>query len=188
MKRKIETIFVKAGIAVLIAALFFFSSVPVVASENYLNVVHTIENVPREDSFWRSTPSSGVIYVGCPLIAKICYQSPYIPMRLVDWNDKPFPRPTLMWMGNGIGLRPALPIVIILMGSSEHPFTKVDLYSDGIFYTTLPGMNSIYLISYSEKGFHHLKLVPEGFESDTLEIDVQIGLNGFFQNILPYLT
>lgn len=184
MNKKIGKSFLKAGVAVFISALFLLTTVPVTASEKHLNTVSYHSNEPINDDFWHSIPSSGLIHIGYPLIAKIFYDSPYIPKNVVDWSDKPFPRPTLMWIGNGIGIRPNLPIAFVLMGTER---TKVELYSDGELYATWP-LGPMYIFAYYEKGFHHLKFVPEGFEEDTLEIDVQIGLNGFFENILPYLT
>ena len=187
MKKIIGKSFLKAGVAIFISALFLLTTVPVTASEKQLNAVSYHSNEPINDGFWHSPshlPSSGLIYVGFPLIAKIFFDSPYIPMR-VDWSDKPFPRPTLMWLGSGIGVRPGMPIHFILMGE---PSEDVEFYSDGELYATLHGINFIYAVTYDQKGFHHLKFVPVGYESDTLEIDVQIGLNGFSENILPYLT
>ena len=143
----------RVGTTVFVVVLFLFTMVPVNASESYLNVIVDNANEPEpvNDGFWRSTPSSGLIYAACPLIAKILYKSPYIPMKVVDWSDKPFPRPTLMWIGNGIGLRPSLPIMFLLLGPMSPGITHVDLYSDGEFYTKLIGLNGLIPFAYYEK-------------------------------------
>jgi len=191
MKNK-NRIFLKAGVTVFIVIFFLLTSIPVNASTPDISsmisyVVNDNSNEPLDDGFWRDVPSSGLIYVGFPLFVKILGGGGYYPISIADWSSKPFHRPTIMWIGSGIGLLPGLP-VFMLLRIEDHGFIKIDLYSDGEFYTTLTGINFLVPVVYNQKGFHHLKFVPEGFESETLEIDVQIGFNGFVENILPYLT
>lgn len=189
-KRKI--CFLKAGVALFVGALLLLIAIPVNASIQNVNAVEEQKlkesndnsNEPVNDDFWLSKPSSGLFYVVRPLITRFT-NIPHIKMK--DWNDKPFPYTTLMWIGNGIGIRPRMPLLIVLFGSPMYRMTGVSLYSDGELYSSWP-LGPIYMFAYYEKGFHHLEFVPEGLESETLEIDVQIGFNGFFKNILPYLT
>jgi len=191
--KKRNNVILKAGISIFVVVLFLLMAVPANASvqkissedKQKLVVKNDNSNEPLNDDFWKFTPSSGLFYAGFPLIARILHNAPYYPIQMVDWSDKTFPRPTLVWLGSGIGVRPTMPIAFILMGE---PFGDVELYSDGELYATIRGMNAMYIVVYQQKGFHHLKFVPVGFESDTLEIDIQVGFNGFIKNILPYLT
>jgi len=190
---KKNKMYIKTFVAVFMVSLFLLAALPANAFNQEINNLEhqtaTIDSKqPLSNDFWRSVPSSGLIYTGFPLIARIFFDSPYYPIKMVDWSNKPFPRPTLMWIGSGIGIRPGLPIFFLLLGEMIPGITYIDLYSDGEFYAKLTGINGLIPVAYYEKGFHNLLFVPEEFENETLEIDVQIGLNGFVENILPYLT
>lgn len=192
---KKNKIYIRTFVAIFVVSLFLLAAVPTNAldqekkSTEYQTVtINDNSEHPLSDDFWRGVPSSGLIYTGFPLIAKIFFDSPYYPIKMVDWSNKPFPRPTLMWIGSGIGIRPGLPIAFLLLAEMIPGITYIDLYSDGEFYAKLTGINGLIPVAYYEKGFHNLKFVPEEFENETLEIDIQIGLNGFVENILPYLT
>ena len=43
------------------------------------------------------------------------------------------------------------------------------------------------LFFYQKKGFHHLRFVPDGYESAAVFVGIQVGFQGFAENILPYL-
>ena len=187
--RKDSKKILKAGITLLIVSIFVLCAIPVSAitsseQQLFFSMNKNVETVG--ESVWRSVPESGLIYLGFPLLAKLT-DNPYLAIKVSDWTDKPFPYTTLMWFGNGIGFRPSLPVVFILLGD-PYAFHTVEIYSDGELYSTSISLNGLVPIVYYEKGFHHLEIVPEGYENDTLEIDVQIGLHGFVQNILPYLS
>ena len=191
MKKKMSKSFLKAGLAVFVVALFLLTTMPVNASIPETNDVNKQKlylvdnpNEPVNDDFWVNKPSSGLFYVVRPLITRLT-NVPYIKIR--DWSDKPFPIPTRMLFGNGISIRSKLPVIFVLMASPLYRMTRVEFYSDGELYGSW-SLGPIYFFVYYEKGFHHLEFIPEGLESETLEMDVQIGFNGFVENILPYLT
>jgi len=110
---------------------------------------------------------------------------------LKDWNNKPFPNITAMFIGGGVGVLPFLNISIVLSGMYPELPGKLDVYSDGKYYDTLypefwgPISARFYQLFYYEKGFHSLKFVAE--DNTSLNLDVQIGWNGFLNNIFPYL-
>lgn len=127
------------------------------------------------------TPTSTLRYVLPPIITKIT-ASPYIlsyPVKI--WDDNPFPYPTLMYFGSFVGFRSNIHVTLWV---SAHEFgapDEVDVYSDDEYYDTVTGVKLgpisfvYYPVNYSGKGFHHMKFVPDGNESASLEIDVQIG-------------
>ena len=98
-----------------------------------------------------------------------------------------------MIIGGGIGFRPYLNSTIRIVSHYPGNPGSVDVYSDGVFYDTIyakwvggPMSRRVYDLYYYEKGFHRLTFIACD-NSSRLDVDVQIGFNGFFTNILPYL-
>ena len=97
-----------------------------------------------------------------------------------------------MYIGCGIGFRPNMYVAVIVFARTPGNPGKVNVYSDGEYYDTIypefwgPISSRRYVLFYYEKGFHSLTFIA-GDNSSKLDIDVQIGFNGFFRNILPYL-
>jgi len=132
--------------------------------------------------------TSGLYYVFPRFAEKI------LPMCLLrNWEDKPFPYPTFMFVGNGVGFRPSRDVRFAVYSRDVSPPQTVVMYCDGTYYATLTPVHGMiislcyYCFTFTEKGFHHLTFIPEGNESDILEIDFQVGMHGFREHILPYL-
>ncbi len=198
--KKINKKSVKAGVAVFIVALFLLTIIPVNASvqtglltqQQLVLKTNSNLNEPVGDEPPLINPGSALLYIVPPLLA----HKTGVPYRLVrDWSGKSFPNSTLMWIGSGISIRPRIGIQYVVISRLPDPPEIVELYSDGELYATLAGISippinpifTLYPLLYKEKGFHHLKFVPDGNESACLEIDFQVGFNGFLKNILPHL-
>jgi hypothetical protein len=131
-------------------------------------------------------PSQGLYYYVSPF--NIINETPKL---LRDWNDKPFPNKTAMFIGGDVGILPFLNVSIVLSGMFPDLPGKLDVYSDGEYYDTLypefwgPISARFYLLFYYEKGFHTLQFVAE--DNTSLALDVQNGWRGFINNIFPYL-
>lgn len=194
MRKKFGKSFLKAGVILGIAALLLSTIVPVNASVNKMPSIAQQSfletNSCLDNESLLVCPSSGLYYVVPPLMARITN----IPFRQVrDWNAKSFPHATLMFFGSCISIRPRMGVSYFLLSQSPTPPESVEVFSDNETYATLTGFKlgpislTIYPFYYTEKGFHHLKFVPDGNESACIEIDFQVGFNGFFRNILPHL-
>ncbi len=171
-------------IGVTIAASINFNTVKASTCDDLVEVTtHKQSGISTE--FKLGFPTQGLYYV-FPLL--IFYEDLFKPLR--DWTNKPFPNTTAMFIGGGIGICPFLNVSIVLYAYSLGYPDKLDVYSDGKYYDTLypkflfPSI-CFYFLFYYEKGFHSLKFVAE--DNTSLTLDVQIGWNGFTDNILPYL-
>lgn len=199
MKKRTK-VFLKKSIPVYIAAFFLLTTMPVYASiqkadslsPQPLLATYKQSPAPIDNRSLLSNFSSALIYIVPPLIAKITG----VPYRLVrNWNDKPFPHPTLMFFGSYISIRPKIGVTYYVISFSSTPPEKVEMFSDNSSYATLNGISippihpieTFYPFYYTEKGFHHLKFIPDGNESATVYVDFQVGFKGFTKNILPYL-
>jgi hypothetical protein len=191
--------FLKKGITICAVALFLLTTVSANASIQEADsvtqpLIKTYARFPApiDNRSLLSNFSSALIYVVPLLIAKITG----VPYRLVrNWNDKPFPHPTLMFFGSYISIRPKIGVTYYVLSFSSTPPEKVEMFSDNSSYATLNGISippsqpivTLYPFYYTEKGFHHLKFVPDGNESAAVYLDIQVGFKGFTKNILPYL-
>ena len=138
--------------------------------------------------------NSGLYQVTPPIINYFKYGEFFSSIELIrDWRGKSFTNTTFMFIGGGIGFRPYFNCTIQIWSHVfGHP-SKVHVFIDGEFYDTLypfwPG-GPISIRAYNlylyEKGFHRLTFVAND-NSSCLDIDVQIGVRGFVQHILPYL-
>lgn len=146
-------------------------------------VTATYNNTPFE------TPKSTLLYVLPPIVTKMMNYPYTVCIPVKDLDDIPFPYPTEIFFGSLIGLRPNIDVTIWVSTHESVPPDKVDVYSDDEYYDTVTGVKLgpismvYYPVNYSEKGFHHLKFVPDGNESASLEINVQIGLKGIIGNV-----
>ena len=139
--------------------------------------------------------NSGVYLVTPPIINYFKYGEFFSSIELLrDWSGKTFTNATFMFIGGGIGYRPNFNITIRICSYYPGNPSKVHVYIDGEFYDTLypywpggPICRRAYDLYYYEKGFHSLSFVA-GDNSSRLDIDVLVGFNGFFRNILPYLV
>jgi hypothetical protein len=136
-------------------------------------------------------PGQGLYYYISPFINNITNGIPYAFNKLLrDWNTKPFPNTTAMFIGSGVGVIPFYNVTIVLE-AHDPIYTKIDAYSDGVYYDTLypkfygPISSRRYYLFYYEKGFHHLLFVAE--DNTSLVLNIQIGFRGFLNNIFPYL-
>jgi hypothetical protein len=117
--------------------------------------------------------------------------------RILDWRNKSFPCCTCMFIGDFIGSRPFCGVKFMVLSLSSDPPKKIDLYSDDALYDTQYPVQFppkpyepicyLYRFTYKNKGFHHIELLPDNCTGQCIEMDFQIGLKGFTQNILPYL-
>ena len=121
------------------------------------------------------------------------YMAPHSPYKLLrDWTNKSFPQTTLMFFGSGIGIFHFLNLSIAFVSAPDQYPSRIDVYCDGAYYTTLypefwgPISVRFYQLYYHEKGFHSLKFVAN--DNTTKFLDVQVGWNGFIDNILPHLA
>jgi len=177
---------------VVIAVILLFISVSVIPSTGTTDVKqdnHSFLNYSSPIS----PPSSGLIYIVPPIVNWYKYRE-YIPTyKMVEnWNNKPFPNITLMYIGSGIGFRPKMNVSVIVYAMLPDNPEKVNVYSNGDYYDTIypeffgPISLRRYKLFYNEKGFHRLTFIA-GDNSSSLDIDVQIGFRGFIKHILPYL-
>lgn len=138
-------------------------------------------------------PKPGLIYITPPIINWFKYGE-YLPSYewIKHWDSKPFPNLTLMYIGSGIGSRPNLYVAVIVFARTPGNPGSVNVFSDGEYYDTIypefwgPISSRRYILFYYEKGFHSLTFIAAD-NSSRVNIDVQVGFNGFFTNILPYL-
>ena len=92
-----------------------------------------------------------------------------------------------------MSIRPGLGAFYWLISRSPSPPEVIEIFSDNESYTEVTGFKlgpislTFYPFYYSEHGFHHLRIVPDGNESASLEVDFQVGFYGFVEHILPYL-
>jgi hypothetical protein len=135
-------------------------------------------------------PGQGLYYYISPFINNITNGIPYASYKLLrDWNTKPFPNTTAMFIGS-IGVLPFYNLTIVLE-AHDPIYSKIDVYSDGVYYDTLypkfygPISSRRYYLFYYEKGFHTLQFVAE--DNTSLVLNIQIGFRGFLNNIFPYL-
>ena len=199
MKKRSNS-FLKEAITICAVALFLLTTVPASASiqdvdsvvQQSLMKTYAFFPASADNESLLSNFSSALVYIVPPRIAQITG----VPYRLVkDWNDKPFPHPTLMFFGSSISIRPKIGVTYYILSFSSIPPEKVEMFSDNTSYATLSGFSipfnnpfvTLYPFYYSEKGFHHLKFIPDGNESAIVHLDIQVGLKGFIKNILPYL-
>jgi hypothetical protein len=199
MKNKMKGFF-KKSVALYVVTIFFLMISPVNESIQELDFVaqqtlittYNRSLAPVDNHSLLNNFSSALIYIVPPLIAKITG----IPYRLVrNWYNKPFPQPTLMFFGSLIFIRPKIGVTYYVLSVSSTPPEKVEMFSDNSSYATLNGISfppihpivTFYPFYYTEKGFHHLKFVPDGNESAAVYLDIQVGFKGFTKNILPYL-
>ena len=130
-------------------------------------------------------PESSLIYIEAPL--NLSMNHTYYHW-IKSWSDKPFPRNTLMFIGSCVGFRPRMFVRIFVFSHCPCP-SKIDVYSDGEYYDTIypefwgPISSRRYPLDYYEKGFHTLTYVVGKDISSSLELDVQVGFNGFLFNI-----
>jgi len=119
----------------------------------------------------------------------------YIPLAF--WARKQFPNSTFMFIGHTNLVNGFVIIALNEYNPAVAPKTypeKIDLYIDGkLNFTAYPkpfGGSSPMFYQYGfpflVHGFHHFSFEPKNF-SYNINIDVQVGWNGFFTHILPYL-
>ncbi|MCU0849808.1 MAG: hypothetical protein MUC80_00850 [Candidatus Thermoplasmatota archaeon] len=191
VKRKwlaVGIILLFVGLAV---ALSINQSVVTASQENDLVEVATQRKSDVSTIFKLDFPSQGLYYYVSPFINNLINKIPYGHFKLLrDWKNKPFSNTTAMFIGGGIGICPFLNITIQLSAMYPDLPSKLDVYSDGVYYDTLypefwgPISIRYYELYYYEKGFHHLLFVAE--DNMSLALDVQIGFFCFIDNILPY--
>ena len=156
--------------------------------------------VPRDKSVDKGSNisifviGSGLYCIMPPLYYMLNYGS-YNASGLIkirDWRYKPFTYPTSMIIGSGVGYKPNVVAMIPVFTNIINPDLpfKVRVFSDGEYYDTLEPMSildfNIYVLLYDEKGFHHLEFIADD-NSSSAEMDIQVGFDGFKENILPYL-
>jgi hypothetical protein len=188
----------KAILAMLIAGMFLITIIPVNASnQNISNELQLPYYQPIIDSKSLQNnesalvcPRSALFYVVPPIAARFTGK----PYKLVrNWIGKHFPNTTIMFFGSICSIRPRIGIQYNIYSNSEDPPKKVEVICDNETIATLKGISipnfslTYYPFYYTKKGFHHLKFIPDGNESACLNIDFQVGFNGFSKNILPYL-
>jgi len=186
--KKIQTFCRKKAIVFGVVLLFFCTLVPLNASAQTMVIQPS-----RSGGSPLQGPDSGLFLIYPPIPARLGW----IPTLsfIQDWSDKPFSNTTLMFIGSGVGFRPLIPVQFILYSFEDPAPEKVQVYLDGDSFVTLRGISippthplvTMYGFSFSKKGFHHLKFVPDDNESATVYIDIQVGVQGFTKNILPYL-
>ena len=159
-------------------------------------ISNPVSNHPTDEYVLALAFNSGLYRFTRPLMENLTDRYMF---KLRDWTEKPFPVPTYMFFG-GMGKKPAPFLVIITSPNfSIPPYNPPDiitLYVDGQLYdskTPIPFPSQdpfFYICSFLlyEQGFHHLEFVPDNNESNTVMADSQLGFNGFFQNIFPYLV
>ena len=198
MKEKYKC-FRKKAMVVGIVMLFFCMLVPLSASANNVDSVLLKPQLITSKISGLSSdvplmgPGSGLFIIFPPLLARKG-RLPSVSM-IRDWSKKSFPNTTLMFIGSGVGMRPLVPVGFLLLSRADPAPKKVHVYTDGTSFAVLSGISfpflhpqiTLYGFSYSKKGFHHLRFVPDNNESAALFIDIQVGFQGFTKNILPYL-
>jgi len=153
----------------------------------------TALNTQTDNESLLYTLGSGLYMVFPPLFIQQGWAPWYYMLR--EWSSKPFPNTTLMFIGSGVSIRPLVPVIFYLVSLAQPAPHTVQVYSDGTSYASLFGISipilypkfTLYLFSYQQKGFHHLRFVPDGNESAAVIMDIQVGFQGFVQHILPYL-
>lgn len=197
MKKNIK-IKIKAALAIFIVLLFLFTVVPVnatnpvISSKTTIPCVNTQLLYPTENNNESPLvfPGSSLIYVKPTIMASLT-GSPYRLVR--NWENKPFSNTTIMFFGCLSSIRPRMGIHFYIISYSTNPPKKVEVVCGNKSYATLRGFSipgnpiTLYPFYYSKKGFHHVKFIPDGNESASVNIDFQLGFRGFLKNILPHL-
>jgi len=167
-------------------------SVVKASQDDDLEKVTTQKQKDISTEFKLESPDQGLYYYVSPFFNNLKNGIPYSYSKLLrDWKDKTFLNTTAMFIGGGVGIIPFYNVSIVLSGMYPDLPGKLDVYSDGVYYGTLypefwgPISARFYHLFYYEKGFHSLKFVAE--DNTSLTLDVQIGWNGFINNIFPYL-
>jgi len=200
MKKK-QIIFRKKAVVVGIVMLFFFVLLPLNTTAQDISTemsdpllsVSMKSNARETSESPLLCPGSGLYLAFPPFLVKRGWAPWYTQVR--DWSNKPFPNETLMFIGSGVGFRPQVPVIFILLSFADPAPETVQVYLDGDEYVSLKGISippihptfTLYAFSCTKKGFHHLKFVPDDNESAALSRDLQVGFRGFTENILPYL-
>ena len=197
MKKKSNRTF-KAILTISIVGMFLLTIIPVNTSfqitsnelQTYYHQSTTVSKKIQNNESPLVCPSSALIYIVPTVMARLSGK----PYRLVrNWENKEFPNTTIMFFGSICSLRPRIGIQFSVFSLSTDPPKKVEVVCDNKTYATLKGISipnfpiTFYPFYYTKKGFHHLKFIPDGNESACLNIDFQVGFQGFSNNILPYI-
>jgi hypothetical protein len=183
-----------------LGAILLFIGVAVAPNINFNVVKASNDNDIVEVTTQKQSDVSGHLRLGFPSQGLYYYVSPFINnltngifypdyKLLRNWIVKPFPNVTAMFIGS-VGFLSFYNVTIVLE-AHDPIYSKVDVFSDGEYYNTLypkfygPISSRHYYLFYYEKGFHSLKFITE--DNTSLTLDVQIGWNGFINNIFPYL-
>lgn len=156
------------------------------------------------DCVLKISPKPGMYWMCSPFIRQHFDKVSYVLIN--EWQNKSFPNLTVMQIGY-VMQHPGILFCIMAMNSTEPSIEPsiyphyIDVYIDGVVRATLnpvPIRNQfgkvmyyIYLFVHTDRGFHHITFTPMNetghFDGPDLYYDAQIGWNGFFQHIYPYL-